>query len=126
MAVALRSSRKGGTEPAGQGWPQALAGSVAGPRHVPVRADEYRPRGVDDPEDRELPRPAERGIDGVDPVMPPVDGERPGLTEVQEQPAGTVQEGEEPGLASDSHQVEVRHAAAEERVAFSEVVADIE
>jgi hypothetical protein len=57
---------------------------------------------------------------------PPRDVEAPGVTEVQQQRPGVVQQGEHAKRAVGGDQVEIRYAAPEQRVLLPEVVVDVE
>ncbi len=52
--------------------------------------------------------------------------EAAGLTEVEEHRPGSVQQGEDPQRAVGGDQVEIGHAASEQRVALAQVVVDVQ
>src|SRR5258708_29858675 len=65
------------------------------------------------------------GVDQLDPIGPWRDVEATGFTEVEQHRPGSVQEGEDAQLTARGNQVEIRHAAAEQRVSLTEVVMDV-
>ena len=66
------------------------------------------------------------GVDQLDPVRPWSDVEAAGLTEVEEHRPGVVQQGEYPQRAVGGDQVEIGHAAPEQRVSLTEVVVNVQ
>ena len=66
------------------------------------------------------------GIGQLDAIRPRSDVEAAGLTEVEEHRPGIVQQGEDPQRAVSGDQVEIRHAAPEQRVSLAEVVMNVQ
>jgi hypothetical protein len=62
----------------------------------------------------------------VNPISPWSDVEGAGLSEIEQYRSGIVQQGKNPPWAVGSDQVEVRHAAPEQRVSPAEVVANVQ
>ena len=62
----------------------------------------------------------------LNPICPWSDVEAAGLTEVEEHRPGLVQQGEDPHRAVGGDQVEIGHAASEQRVSLAQVVVDVQ
>ena len=62
------------------------------------------------------------GVDQLDPIRPWGDVEGAGLTEVEEHRRGSVEQAEDPQRAVFGDQVEIGHAASEQRMPLTEVV----
>src|SRR5438876_2442138 len=73
-----------------------------------------------------LPRTNGFGFDQLNSIHPRRDVEAPGLTEAEQHRPGIVQEGEYPRRAVGGDQVEIGHAAPEQRVALTEVVMNVQ
>ena len=71
---------------------------------------------VTTPERRKLPRTSVLGVDQLNPIRPWSDIEAAGLAEVEQHRPGLVQQSEDPQRAVGGNQVEIGHAAAEQRV----------
>ena len=65
-------------------------------------------------------------VDQLNPIRPWSDVEAAGLTEVEQDRPGIVQQGEDPERAIGGDQVEIGHAASEQRVSLAEVVVDVQ
>jgi hypothetical protein len=92
-----------------------------------VLAPDQRGHGSRDfPKCGKLPRTGVGGVDHLNPIRPWSDVEAAGLTEVEEHRPGIVQQGEDPQRAVGGDQVEIGHAASEQRVALAELVVDVE
>ena len=106
----------------------ASPGSVrlSHPGHVSVGPDQHGGGSGDLAEYRELPRPGVLGVDQLDPVRPRSDVEAAGLTEVEQHRPGVVQQLEDPQRAVGGDEVEIGHAASEQRVSLAEVVVDVQ
>ena len=66
------------------------------------------------------------GVDQLNPIRPWRDVEAAGLAEVEQHRPGIVQQGEDPQRAVGGDQVEIGHAASEQRVSLAEVVMNVQ
>jgi hypothetical protein len=66
------------------------------------------------------------GIDQLNPISPRPDVEVPGFPEIEQQCPGTVQQRECAQRTLWGNQVEIEHAAPEQRVSLTEVVVNVE
>src|SRR5262245_2933108 len=114
------------SEPGGQRVREPQVSTLTHPGDVPVGADQHGGGSADLAEYRQLPRAGVFRVRQLDPVRPPGDVEAAGLTEVEQHRPGTVQQGEYPQRAVGADQVEVGHAAPEQRVPLTEVVVNVQ
>src|SRR5258708_29881347 len=91
---------------------------------MPVGPNQHGGGSSDRPECRKLPRTDIFGVDQLNAICPWSDVEVPALTEVEQHRPGMVQEGEYPQRAVGGDQVEIGHAASEQRVSLAAVVVD--
>ena len=101
-------------------------GSVSDPGDVSVGPDQDGGGSGDRAEHRKLPSAGILSIDQLDPVGPWSDVEAAGLTEVEQHRLGVVQQLEDPERAVGGHEVQIGHAASEQRVSLAEVVVDVQ
>ncbi len=66
------------------------------------------------------------GVDQLNAIRPWSDVEAAGLTEIEQHRPGIVQQGEDPQRAVGGDQVEIGHAASEQRVSLAEVVVNVQ
>src|SRR6185437_2850234 len=116
---ALRRGRR--PEPAGQHVTETRLGQLSGPADIPVGPDEHGRGSSDRAEYRKLPWASVFSVDQLDPVRPGGDVEAAGLAQVEQQRPGIVQQGEDPQRAAGGDQVEIGHAAPEQRMPVAEV-----
>src|SRR5205814_10179980 len=116
----------GRSEPGAQRIGEPQLRSVSDPGYVSIRPNEHGGRSRDWAERGELPWTRVCRVDHLDPICPRSDLEAAGLTKVEEHRAGTVQQGEDPQRAVAGDHLEIRHAAAEQRVSVAEVVVDVQ
>ena len=93
------------------------------PGHVTVRPDQHGARSRDRAECRKLPLSGISGVDQLNPICPCGDVEAR-FAEVEEHRPGAVQQGEHARGTVRGMEVEVGHAATEQRVPLPEVVVD--
>src|SRR5215472_6765889 len=77
-------------------------------------------------EHRKLPPASVFGVDQPDAVRPWSNAEAAGLTEVEQHRPDLVQQGEYPQRAVGGDQLEIGHAAPEQRVSRTEVVVNVQ
>src|SRR4029450_14147079 len=99
---------------------------AAHPGHTAVRPDQHGGGSSDRPDRRKLPPTNVFGVDQLNAIGPWSDVEAAWLTEAEEHRPGTVQQGEDPQRAARGDQVEIGHAASEQRVSLAEVVMDVQ
>src|SRR4029077_104381 len=75
---------------------------------------------------RELPHTGILSVDQLNPIRPWSDVQATGLTEVEQHRPGIVEEREDPQRTGRGDQVEVGHAASEQRVPRAEVVMNVQ
>jgi hypothetical protein len=66
------------------------------------------------------------GVDQLNPICPRRAVDAAGLAEIQQHRPGAVQQGEDAQRAVVSDQVEIGHAASEQRVSLAKVVTDVQ
>jgi hypothetical protein len=113
-SCALR--RSGRSEPGGQRVSEPQLTRISDPRHISVGPNQHGGGSSDRPDRRKLPRTIVFSVDQLNAICPRSDVEAAGLTEVEEHRPGIVQQGENPKRAVGGDQVEIGHAASEERV----------
>src|SRR5438309_11111898 len=91
-----------------------------------VGPNQHGSRGTDRAKHRKLPQTSIFSVDQLYSIRPWRDVEAAGLSEVDQHRPGIVQEGEYPQRATCGDQVEIGHAAPEQRVSRAEVVGDVE
>ena len=114
------------SEPGGQRVSEPRLGQVSHPGHISVGPNQHGGGSSDRPEYRKLPRTDVFGVDQLNPIRPRSDVEAAGLTEVEQHRPGIVQQGEDPQRAVGGDQVEIGHAASEQRVSLAEVVMNVQ
>src|SRR4030088_2062188 len=90
-----------------------------------IGTDQYGSGSGDRAKCRKFPHAVVFGVDQLNAIRPRSDVEAAGLTEVEEHRPGIVQQGEKPQRDVGGDQVEIGHAASEQRVLVAEVVADV-
>src|SRR3954468_19254574 len=100
--------------------------AVSDPRDVSVGPNQHGSGSSDRAEHRELPHISVSSVDPLNPIRPWSDIEGAGLTEVEQYRSGIVQQGEHPPWAAFGDQVEIGHAAPEQRVSRTEVVVNVQ
>src|SRR5205085_5085169 len=115
-----------GAEPGGQCVRKPMVGAVSYPGDVAVWADQHGGGGADRAEYGELPLPVVARVDQLDPAGPWGDVKVAGLTEVEQQWPCVVQQLEDPPFAVGGGQVEIGHAASEERMSLAELVVNVQ
>jgi hypothetical protein len=128
-SVLASSSRR--AEPGGQRVDEAPLGSVSHPGHISVGPNQNGGGSRDRPDCRKLPCTDvfgvdQAGVNRVNAIRPRRDVEAVGLTEIEEHRPGMVQQGEDPLRAVGGDQVEIGHAASEQRVSLAEVVMKVQ
>ena len=93
---------------------------------MPVGPDQHGGGSGDRAEYRKFPWAGVFGVDQPDPVRPGRDVVAARLAEVEQHGPGVVQQGEDPYRAAGGDQVEIGHAAPEQRVPFAEVVMNVQ
>ena len=119
---------------AAAGGPNQVVSASASPGWVRSPTQATYPSGrintavgaVTAPSRRKLPRTSVFGVDQLNAICPWSDVEAAGLTEVEEHRPGIVQQGEDPQRAVGGDQVEIGHAASEQRVSLAEVVMNVQ
>ncbi len=96
------------------------------PGDISVGPDQHGGGSGDRAKYRKLPRTDVFGVDQLDPIRPWRDVEAAGLAEVEQHRPGIVQQGEDPQRAVGGDQVEIGHAAPEQRVSLAEVVMNVQ
>src|SRR5204863_9660496 len=94
--------------------------------YVSVGASQHGSGSSDRAKYRKLPDTNVYGVDHLSPICPRRDVEAAGLIEVEEHRPGMVQQGEDPQRAVGGDQVEIGHAAPEQRVSLAEVVLKVQ
>src|SRR5712692_2763026 len=75
---------------------------------------------------RKLPNTSIFGVDQLNSIRPGLEVEAAGLTEVEQDRPGIVQQGEYSQRAVGGDEVEIGHAAPEQRVSLTEVVMNVQ
>ncbi len=101
-------------------------GEVSHPGYIAVGPHQHGSGSNDRAKDRKLPQTTICSVDHLNPIRPWSDVEAAGLTEVEEHRPGLVQQGEYPQRSVRGDQVEIGHAAPEQRVSFAEVVTNVQ
>jgi len=91
-----------------------------------IGTHQYGGRCTDLAEYRKFPGAGIRGIDELHSVGPRSDVEAAGVTEVDQHRLGLVQQREHSHGAIHSRQVQVGHAAPQQRMSLTEVIRDVE
>ena len=91
-----------------------------------VGPDQHGRGSGDLAEHRELPHAFVLGVDQPDSICPRRDVEPAGLTEIEQHGPGVMQQSEHAARTVGGVQVEIGHAAPEQRVSLPEVVVDVE
>lgn len=99
---------------------------VTDPRNISIWPDHHSGGSRDHADCRKLPRAVVRGVDRLNPIAPRADVERAGLAEVEEDRPGIVQQGEYPQRSVAGGEVEIGHAASQQRGPVAEVVVNVE
>src|SRR5262249_21677690 len=115
-----------GAEPGDQRVTEPWVASVARPGNLSVGPDQHSGRSGDIAQYRPLPRPGIVGVDEPDTICPPSGVEATGLIEIEHDRSSLMQQGEHPQWAVGGDQVQIGHAAPEQRVSLAEVVVDVE
>ncbi len=100
--------------------------AVPGPRDVPVGANQHGSGSSDRAEHRELPHTCVSSVDPLNPIGPWSNVEGAGLAEIEQYRSGIVKQGEHPPWAALGDEIEIGHAAPEQRVSRAEVVVNVE
>jgi hypothetical protein len=101
-------------------------GSVSHPGDISVGPNQHGSGSSDCAKHRKLPHAVVLGVDQLNSIRPWRDVEGAGLTEVEQHWAGVVQQGEDTERAVCGDQVEIGHAASEQRVSLAEVVLNVQ
>src|SRR3954454_2418214 len=87
-----------------------------------VGPDQHGTRSGDRAKCRKPPHAVVFGVDQLDPIRPRSDVEAAWLTEVEQQRPGIVEQAEYPQRAIAGDQIEIGHAAPEQRMSLAEIV----
>ena len=120
----LRRSRW--AEPGGERVSEPHLGQVSHPGHISVGPNQDGCRSSDHSDRRKLPRTSVLGVNQRHAIRPWSDVKAGRLTEVDQHRPGLVQQREEPQRAIGGDQVEVGHAASEQRVSLAQVVMNVQ
>ena len=113
-------------EPGGERVSEPEVRSVPHPGNISVGPDQHGGGSGDRAKYRKIPFANIFRVDHLNPIGPWSDVEAAGLTEVEQHWPGIVQQGEYPQRAVGGDQVEIGHAAPEQRVSLTEVVMDVQ
>ena len=114
------------SEPGGERVGEPRLALLSDPGDVSVGPDQHGRGSGDRPEHRKLPRAGVLGVDQLHAIRPRRDVEAAGLAEVEQHRPGIVQQREDPQRAVGGDEVEIGHAAPEQRVPLAEVVVDVQ
>src|SRR4029079_11762603 len=114
----------GSAEPGGQGVSEPRLSEVSGPGHISIRPDQHGFGTRDRSDHWKLPRTNVRGVDQLNPICPWSNRDAvPRFAEVEQHRPGIVQQSiDAQGAGVGGDQIEIGHAAAEQRVTLAEVV----
>src|SRR5258705_287226 len=95
--------------------------ALAEPEAGALRRSRRSEPGGDRAKRRKFPHAVVFGVDQLDPIRPRSDVEAAWLTEVEQHRPGIVEQGEYPQRAVVGDQVEIGHAASEQRMSLAEI-----
>src|SRR3954453_3215319 len=106
----------GRSEPGAEGVTKAAVCAISDPHDVAVGPNQHRSGSSDRAEHWELPRTSVASVDLLYAIRPCRDVERAGLAHIEQYRPCIVQQGEDSLRAPRGNQVEIGHAAPEQRV----------
>src|SRR5207302_2578751 len=113
-------------EPCCERLAQSRVSAIANPGDVSIGTHQYGGRCTDLAEYWKCPGAGIRGIDELNSVGPRCDVEATSVTEVEQHRLGVVQQREHSHGAVRSRQIQVRHAAPQQRMSLTEVIRNVE
>src|SRR5262249_11113819 len=99
---------------------------VSHPGNISVGPNQHGSGSSDRTKYRKLPHTNIFSVDQLNAIRPWSDVEASGLTEVEQHWPGIMQEGEHPQRAGGGDEVEIGHAAPQQRVSLTEVVMNVQ
>src|SRR5262249_58765515 len=93
---------------------------------ISVRSNEHDGGRRNRADHQNLPRADVPGVDRLNAIHPWSDVEGGGLTEVEQDRPGVVQQREDPQRTVGGNDVDIRYVASEQRMSFAEVVTNVQ